>query len=456
MVNNQVSDHPAHSQCWLVLGLVSIGTFMNTLDVSIVNMALPSLRSELHAADLTSSWFALAYTLVITILLMLAGKLGDICGRRRMFEWGVMVFVLGSIMCGFSMTAIMLIAARVVQGIGSAMTMATGPAMVTEAFPGSMRGKAMGFIGMSVAMGLCAGPVIGGLILKYASWHWMFFINVPIGLILTALLMTKIRGFDSRRDGKIDITGAALMALALAAITLALTQHRQLGNTGAASLFAAGVILAAAFVICEKRAANPILDLKLFSNRTFSLGSITGWANYAAIMPIAVYMPFYLQDVLGYARDRVGLTLVFGPLTLAVVAPVAGTLSDRFGPRALTTIGLALLTIGLFSIRTLTPSSSWFDVIWRLILTSFGSAVFTSPNSSSIMGSVKRQDLGVASGTVALVRNLGMVSGIAIAGAIIASVSPKFTLEGLKAAMLASAVFSAIGAALSTLKSEVG
>ncbi|MCX6344640.1 MAG: MFS transporter [Armatimonadetes bacterium] len=456
MDNNRVSDHGAHSQCWLVLGLVSIGTFMSTLDVSIVMAALPSLRIELRTSDLTSQWFALAYTLVVTILLLPLGKLGDICGRRRMYEWGIISFVLSSILCGFSMTAIMLIAARAIQAIGSAIMMAAGPAMVTEAFPDNQRGKAMGFIGMSVAMGLCAGPVVGGLILKYASWRWMFYINVPIGLVLTMLLMTKIRGFDSRRDGKLDLTGAALMALALAAVTLALTQHHHLGKIGAISLFTLGVILTAAFVIVEKRVANPILDLKLFNNRTFSLGCITGWANYAAIMPVSLLIPFYLKYVLGYAPDRLGLTLAFGPLTLVVVAPVAGSLSDRFGSRALTTVGLVLLTVGLLSIRTLTPTSTWFDVIWRLVLASFGSAVFTSPNSSSIMGSVKRQDLGVASGTVALVRNLGMVSGMAIAGAIIASVSPQFTLEGLKAAMLASAVFSAVGAALSTLKAGAG
>lgn len=429
---------------WWVLALVSIGTFMGTLDVSIVTVAMPTLTSAFRTDLATSQWFVLAYSFVVTILLMPSGRLGDIIGRRRVYALGILGFIAGSVLCGVSVSALMLIITRGLQGAGSAMTMSTGPALVTDAFPSAERGKALGFIGTAVALGLLAGPLVGGVIVQYASWRWMFFINVPVGLGLIYLLLARVPGSDTRSDERLDVPGALLMSLAVTAL----------------------------LVGAEKRSPEPLIKLSLFANREFSIGAMTGWANYAAMIPVSVFLPFYLQNVLRYSPDRVGLILGFGPLTLAFTAPIAGTLSDRIGSRLLTSVGLLIAGVGLLSLRTLSTGSAAFDVIWRLALAAFGSALFVSPNSSAVMGSVRQEDLGVAGGTVALVRNLGMACGVALAGAIITGVQRGLLvtgevaddpairgmmfLAGLKAAFLVSALICFVASLVSAMRVRPG
>lgn len=460
---------------WLVLALVAAGTFMSTLDASIVTVAMPTLTNEFDTTVAVSQWFVLAYTSVVTILLLLFGRLGDLLGRRRLYVCGVVVFSVGSLVCGFSTSDIMLILARALQGVGSAMVMSCGPALVTDAFPPEERGKSLGFIGTAVALGLLAGPLVGGAIIQYASWRWMFFINVPIGAVLALLLTTRVQGFNRRGHGRLDIPGSVLMALALAALLSATTFGAQFGWGSALtiSLFAAAVLLGAAFIAVERSAEAPILNLRLFSQREFSIGAVAGWANYAATMPVAVFIPFYLENTLNYPPHSVGLILAFGPATLAVVAPIVGSLSDRIGSRFLTSFGLLVAGIGMLMLRMLTPDAGMWDVVWRLVLTNLGAAIFVSPNSSAVMGSVPREELGIAGGVVALVRNLGMVTGVAAAGAIIATVQSGFHvtgelatspgvaqnlgfLAGLKTAFVVSAVILFCASLLSAMRVRPG
>ncbi|MHB9035581.1 MAG: MFS transporter [Armatimonadota bacterium] len=454
MSNTDNANQPAQSMKWLVLALVGTGTFMSTLDVSIVNVAMPTLTSVFKTTVATSQWFVLAYTFAITILLLTFGKLGDLLGRKRVYTCGILVFIIGSLASGLSTSAMMLIIARALQGIGSAVTMSTGPALVTEAFPPRERGKSLGLIGSAVALGLLSGPLVGGVLVQYASWRWMFFINVPVGIALVILIFAKVRGFNNRRDGRLDVLGSVLMAAALSLVLFGLTFGEDLGwsSPGTIGLLAAGAFTGWTFIMVERRAAHPVLDLSLFKNREFAVGSFAAWTNYAAIMPISVFIPFYLQSILHFQPGMVGLTLAFGPLTLAFVAPISGALSDKIGYRVLTSTGLVIVGLGTASMRSLGPHSGWLDVIWRLVLISLGSALFASPNSSSIMGSVHGRDLGIASGVVALARNLGMVSGVAIAGAIITSISHTFSLEGLRAALVASAMVGFIGAGVSSIR----
>ena len=445
---------------------------MATLDISIVSIALPRLTELFHTTPATTQWVVLAYTFVITILLLAFGKLGDLIGRRRIYTYGIMMFVIGSLVCGLSTSILMLILARALQGIGSSMTMSAGPAFVTEGFPARERGKALGFVGTAVALGLLTGPMIGGVLVEFASWRWIFFINIPIGLILALLLTTRVQGFDVNRDGKLDIRGAVLMAMTITALLFGLTYGNDLGWTSTAtiSIFLAVIILATVFVRVEKQVENPVLDLELFRNRGFMIAAVAGWANYAGLIPISVFMPFYLENLLNYSPGTVGLILAFGPITLAIFAPVAGSLSDKIGYRLLTSVGLFIVGAAILSMRMLTPTSSWIDVAWRLVLASFGSALFVSPNSSSIMGAVRCEDMGIASGTIALVRNLGMVCGVALAGAIITTVSNNAVqtganpdsamrnlafFQGFKASFIACAVISFFGALTSSLRSSV-
>jgi len=448
-------DPSALPRRWLVLGLTGVGTFMTTLDVSIVNVAMPTLTAVLRTNVLVSQWFVLAYTFTITVLLLTFGRLGDIIGRRRLYAAGICVFTAGSLACALSVTALTLILSRALQGAGSAIMMSCGPAMVTEGFPASERGKALGFIGTAVALGLLSGPVVGGLILEYAGWKWLFLINIPIGIVLVTLLLAYVKGYDTRTDGALDLLGAAAMAIALASVLLVITYGGHLGARSPATigLVCGAVLFSAAYVWANRRASSPVLDLTLFRVRSFAIGSVAGWANYAALMPVNVFVPFYLQSVLDFSPRLAGLILASGPLTLAFVAPMAGTASDRVGYRALTTVGLIVAGGSILSMTMLGASSSWVDVVWRLVVASIGSALFVSPNSSSIMGSVGCGELGVAGGVVALVRNLGMVCGVAIAGAIITSVSAGFTLKGLQGAFIASACIAFFGAAVSALRS---
>ena len=460
---------------WFLLALVAVGTFMSTLDASIVTVAMPTLTSAFGTSVATSQWFVLAYTFAVTVLLLPFGRLGDIHGRRRLYVFGVAVFSAGSLVCGVSVSALMLILARGLQGIGSAAVMSCGPALVTQAFPPEQRGKSLGFIGTAVAFGLLAGPVVGGFIIQHADWRWMFFINIPIGLALAAMLTTGVHGFDESRDGTLDVPGAILLTICLASFLTATTFGSKIGwsSVWIVALLLAAAAACAAFILLERSRQTPILDVRLFREREFFIGAIAGWANYAATMPIAVFVPFYLQNVLSLSPQTVGLVVASGPLTLAFVAPVVGSLSDRIGSRFLTSTGLLTAGVGLLMLRTLGLGASIWDVVWRLVLVSLGSAVFVSPNSSAVMGSVPRENLGVAGGVIALVRNLGMVCGVAVAGAIITTVQKshqvtgelaKMThvaeslgfLAGLKSVFLVSAIILLCASFLSAMRVRPG
>lgn len=444
----------------LILALVCVGTFMSTLDASIINVAMPTLSKRFAVDVQVSQWFVLVYNLVVSVLLLTVGRLGDIFGRKRIYSFGVAAFSAGSLACGLSGSALGLIVSRAFQAVGASAIMSNGPALVTETAPASERGKSLGLIGTAVALGLLAGPVFGGAILQHAvypspgeSWRWMFLINVPIGAVLIVLLVS-VRRAEHRSAHRIDVPGAVLLALCVCAFVLGLNHAADSGwdstVTGGAVLLACA--LAAMFVWFEKRARNPMLDIGLFRNSEFSIGTATGWANYAASMPVGVFLPFYLQGELRLTPQAAGLVLAAGPLTVALVAPLAGALSDKIGSRALTVTGLAVAGGGMLLLRALAAESAWPDVVWRLAVASFGSALFVSPNSSSVMGSVPAHSLGVAGGVVALVRNLGMVFGVALAAAIIASVSGGYSLEGLKAALLSCAAISFLGSAVSTIR----
>lgn len=447
----------------MILTLVCAGTFMSTLDASIVNVALPTLSKRFGVHVQTSQWFVLIYSLVTAILLLTAGKLGDIRGRKRIYTAGVAVFSAGSLACGVSFSALTLILSRAFQAVGASAIMANGPALVTEVFHRRERGKSLGLIGTAVALGLLAGPVVGGVILQHANypspahaWRWIFLINVPIGVALTALMKCTTQPCEPGTPDSLDIRGSVFLGACLCSLVVGLHYAGTAGWRSPVILVAllASLALGVLFIRTERSIPNPVLDVGLFLNREFTIGTLAGWANYAASMPVAVFLPFYLHGDLGMGPQTIGIVVASGPLTMAVVAPLAGTLSDRIGPRVLTVAGLIVAGTGILMVRALGPDATWIDVVWRLALTSFGSAMFVSPNSSSVMGSVPSRSLGTAGGVVALVRNLGMVLGVALAAAIITSFSGKYSLEGLKAALLACAMIAFAGSMISAVRTD--
>lgn len=402
---------------WFVLANVSIGTFMSTLDSSIVNVALPTISANLHTELSVLQWVVTAYLLVISSLLPVFGRVADLFGRKRTYTIGFLIFTVGSLLCGLSNNIGFLIATRVIQAIGASMLMANSAAIITATFPPQERGRALGLTGTVVALGSLTGPAIGGLLLGIASWRSIFFINLPIGII-GFWAAQVILPHDQPKENKetFDTLGAVLFASGMILILLALNNGQDWGWSSSPILIGLilGTILLVGFFITENKVPHPLIDFSLFRNLPFLIGNVSGFLSFIALFSNMMLMPFYLQHILNFQPSQVGLLMTAMPLMMAVTAPISGRASDRIGPVALTTVGLLLSSLGLFYLATLTSTTTALQVIPGPILIGLGSGMFQSPNNSSVMSSVPRSKLGSAGGINALVRNVGMVVGIAL------------------------------------------
>jgi EmrB/QacA subfamily drug resistance transporter len=391
---------------------------MATLDGSIVNVALPTLARELGANIDQLQWIVSAYLLAISATLLAAGRLGDLVGHRPVYVGGLALFTLGSALCGASGGLAALVGARVVQALGATAMMAIGPAIVTAVFPPDRRGRALGSIGSVVALGLTAGPPIGGAILRELSWRWIFFVNVPIGVAGIAWSLRTVprdRGERARFDGP----GAALLAAALGLGLLAVDEAPARG--GLAAALAAGALGAAALLAARsRRTASPVLDVSLFQSRTFAAGIAAGLLSYAAMFSQTLLTPFYLARVKGLGPGALGLMLSAVPVALSVSSPLAGWIADRFRARALPAAGMGLLAVGLSGLSAAGPEASLASVAAWLALCGFGMGLFQAPNNSSVMGALPRARLGSGGGLLATARNVGMAVGVAVSGSLFA------------------------------------
>ena len=429
---------PRHK--WWTLGTVAVGILMSTLDSGIVNVGLPTITAAFHTDLATVEWIVLAYLLTITILLLSIGRLADMLGRKQVYTAGFVVFTVGSALCGAAPTAEALIAFRVLQAVGASMLMANGMAITSAVFPPGERGKALGINGAVVATGTTVGPTLGGLLIAWLGWRSTFYVNVPIGIVGTALalyVLQEKRISAARSPGqRFDLAGALTAAVALLALLLALTHGQEWGwkSLPTLALLALFAALLTAFLAVEFRHPQPMLHLGLFRVRAFALGSLAACLSFLALSANAFLMPFYLQLILGYGPDTAGILMTPSSLTIALVAPLSGWLSDRVGARILSSLGLAVNCLALLSLSRLGPTATYGDVLGRLLLLGVGSGLFQSPNNSSVIGSVPRESYGVASGFVSMMRNLGTVTGVALAGAILmGSMAPVVGHAGLGA-----------------------
>jgi EmrB/QacA subfamily drug resistance transporter len=446
---------------WLALVAVGSGVFMATIDGSIVNIALKTIQDSFGAEFHTVEWVSLCYLLTITCLLPTMGRLGDMIGKRRVVLVGFAVFTLGSALCGLAWSIGALIAARVLQGVGAAMLQGVSPALLVTAFPPSERGQALGYTGTIVAAGILTGPVLGGLLLRYTTWPAIFFVNVPIGIAATLLAVRALPDDRTRSEQRFDIPGALLLAGPLLLMLYALTEGQIWGfdDPRTLGLLVAGLAGLAGFVWWERRASAPMIDLRLFESRAFSLSLIAALGSFLAMSFNFLLMPYYLQEVLGYDTQRTGLMLIATPAVLAFVSPLSGRLSDRFGTRNLSVLGLVIIAASLFGIASLRTSSSDLGIVLRLMAIGLGVGLFQSPNNSATMGSVPRTALGIAGSLLAVMRTLGQTAGIALAGAIwaalvTASAGRVFTpitaapaealVSGMRGAMLVAGVLAAL------------
>lgn len=402
---------------WSILIIVVMATFMSTLDSSIVNVALPKMARALNVTTSNIQLVATSYLIVISGTVLIFGRLGDMLGKTKMFKFGLGLFTFGSLLCGIVGSFPMLILARIVQAVGAAGTMANNQGIIAEVFPQNERGKALGFTGTAVALGSLVGPGLGGLIVGAATWEYIFLINVPIGLIALFYAFKLLPKGHKTEKGKIDGLGSVLFMFTIVPLFVALSEGLSRGFTDPLILlgFAVAVISFAAFIFVERKRENPLVQLHMFENKLFSLSIFCGFISFVAIFCNNIILPFYLQDVRSYTPQHTGLILMIYPLVLTVVAPISGHLSDKIGSEGLTFIGLGLISIGLLLMSTLNENSALLSMLIFIGTISIGTGLFQSPNNSLIMSTVPKDKLGIAGSINALVRNVGMVSGIALA-----------------------------------------
>ena len=403
---------------------------MATLDGSIVNIAVPTIMKELQVSVASVQWVVMIYLLVVTSLILSFGRLSDIQGRRRIYSLGLVAFSVGSLFCGLATDIFWLIGSRFAQGLGAAMIMACTPALIVDAFPPAERGRALGFIGSVVAFGLTSGPVIGGLLLRYFSWRVIFLINIPIGLITAVLVHSSLKGShaDTLRQETFDWLGAILLALSLGSLLLAITHAFEWGYSSLPILLLVGLFLTSTvgLILVERLTVHPILDGELFRIRLFTLPILAAIIIFSSLFSLVFLMPFYLVGPGGFAIDHAGYLMATLFIFLFVVSPISGTLSDHIGSRLLCSCGTGIVATAVYLLALLPAEASSLDIIWRLALAGVGMAVFIPPNSAAAMSSVPPHRRGIASATVAMARNLGMVLGVAVSGAVFNS-----TFQGL-------------------------
>ena len=451
---------------------VAFGTYMATMDFSIVNVALPTLSREFDKPASTVVWAALASSIMVTGVTLTAGRAGDLWGRKRIYVTGWVIFTIGMALGASAQSIEQLIAFRLFQSLGVAMAIANGNALITAAFPDHERGKALGLTSSVVGAGLMTGPLLGGFVLEALDWRAIFYVRVPIGITALTLALVFIRETAPvSGPKKLDIPGAILIFFALGSTLLAVNRGQSLGwaSPTILGLFALGVASLAAFIFVESHVASPVVSLALFRIRSFSVSTASLALNFAGQASVTFLMPFYFVTARGFSTAHAGLILTTVPFMMLLFSPFSGMLADRYGFRFQPLLGVALVSTGLASLTTLQLDTPTPLIVLRLALVGIGTAIFMSPNSSAIMGSVPRQMLGTASAAVATSRNIGNATGVAMASAILTGVAASSAglsgvgtgalpqealLDGIHAAFFAATGISTLAILASTLRSR--
>jgi EmrB/QacA subfamily drug resistance transporter len=369
-------------------------------------------------------WVILGYALVITALMLGVARLGDMYHKKRLFGAGIIVFTVGSLLCGISPNIFWLIASRIIQGLGAVITQALGAAILVEVFPPRERGRVMGIIGGVVSVGIALGPALGGIIIGTIGWRWIFFINVPIGIVSSFILVRYVPSYEIKEiDQRFDLLGAFIMLLTLVCFALGMTMGQDMGfNTRSVQtiIFISGIGLIS-FILTENYKNQPMIELGLFRNSLFSLSLIMGLLTFISLGGLFL-TPFYLELVKDYPMQQIGLMMMIVPLMMGIISPISGSLSDRFGTRGIVLIGLLIIFLGLSAMSTLTAETSVIGYLLRAAPIGIGLGIFNSPNNSAIMGSAPPHRIGVASGLLSLTRNLGQTLGMPFMGTLFTSV----------------------------------
>lgn len=456
---------------WFVVGTVCIGAFMAAVDASIVNVAIPDLAHYYNASASITGWVLISYLLTLATLLTLFGRLADMWGRRPLYTFGFLVFIVGSAACGAAPSLWFLIVSRVFQAAGAAMLQANSVAIITATVPANIRGKAIGFQGSAQAVGLSVGPAVGGALIGLFGWRAIFYVNVPVGIIgtlMAALILPKDK--MTHTNTTFDWWGALLFSPALVTLMMAVTiaPHKGWTSPEVLGLFVATIVLLVAFIRRETHFRAPLVDVKLFKRKVFTMGNITGLMSYLVMFGVLFLMPFFFERVGGFPSAVVGLLLTAVPIGMTVVSPQAGGLADRYGSRMLTTVGMAVSAVGAFILAFMMGlNANLIIVILGLILVGMGLGMFTPPNNSSVMGSLPIDRLGVGGGILNMSRSLGMAFGTAVSSTLMAGFLAAYGgrmtggprapwVPTMRWSILVLAVVAIVAAFLSFLKTDSG
>lgn len=413
----EIKNNNGYKNRWVILAVVVLLPFMGTLDSTIVSVALPVMVNIFSVTMSSIQLIVICYLITIVSTILLFGRLGDIKGKSIVFNLGLLVFTLGSLFCALSKSFNSLVFFRIIQAIGASAAMANNQGIITQVFPPDGRGRALGISGTFIALGTMIGPPLGGFIISYFSWHYIFLINIPVGIVATIVGFKVLPHKLKENDEDIDFIGAIIFGASVVLLFYALISGQTVGydNNMIIVGFALAIILFIIFIRIERKLKYPLLDLSLFKNSLFSVGILCTFICYASINSNNIVQPFYLQNVLKMTPSFAGIIMMISPVLITLISPFSGYISDKIGSEFLTFLGLILIGIGMCLMATLNENSTIRELIVYITFISVGNGVFLSPNNSLVMSSAPSNKLGIAGSINAFVRNLGQSSGVAMA-----------------------------------------
>ena len=438
---------------WWTLAAVSFGLFMIMLDNTVVNVALPAIQEDLGADLSQLQWIVTGYALSFAALMLIGGKLADAYGRRLLFVVGILVFTASSLWCGLADSSETLIAARVVQGVGAALMNPATLSIIAATFPPRERGTAIGIWAGVSALALAIGPLVGGLLAEHLSWHWIFFVNVPVGAIAIAASYLLIAESKDDTHESLDLPGLATSALGLFALTYGLIEANGYGWTSARIVgsFVVAALSLASFVVIERRRRSPMLDLSLFRSGTYTGANVAMLLIALSMFGVFFFVSLYMQNVLGYSAVQAGAAFLPMTVIIILVAPIAGKASDKYGSRWLMTIGMVLLAVQLLYLSQLSADSGFWNLLPGFLVGGLGMALAMTPTAAAATRAVPVEKSGVGSAVLNAMRQVGGSVGIALMGAIVADAATgrpavEGFMAGFERALLVAALIAFAGA----------
>lgn len=410
-------ENKIYDKRWIMLFSIVIFSFMSTLDGSIVNVALPVISYKLSVSMASIQWAVTSYLMIILGTILVFGRIADIKGKTTVFKLGVLIFTIGSFLCGFADSLIVLVLSRCIQAIGAAGVMATCQGLITQIFPSNERGRALGINGTFVALGSVVGPPLGGIIVSILSWRYIFLINVPIGILAFAFAIRILpKGNNKNLNEGFDKKGAVLFGIIMILLFGSLTLGANIGydNKGIILSIIVSISLFILFIRAEQKIPSPLIKLGIFNNCLFSLSLFCSFISYGVMSCLNIILPFYLQYVMKLTPSTAGILMMASPLILSIIAPMSGYISDKIGSEVLTLFGLIGTSLGVFFMTFLNQYSNLGEIIIFISIISIGNGIFQSPNNSLTMSAVNKKYLGIAGSINSLVRNLGMIFGISL------------------------------------------